>query len=54
MEGKSNSWVMQVAEAENNGVVMCNDNALCEVNEWLGEWGVQQDGSINACACVSL
>lgn len=44
---RSNSWVMQVAEAENNGVVVCNDNALCEVNEWLGEWGTA--GRVNQC-----
>ena len=52
MGGKSNSWIMQVAEAENNGVVMCNDNALCEVNEWLGEWVCSRAGqSMHAPAC---
>lgn len=37
-EEKSNSSVMQVAEADNSGARMCSCKVSCDVNEWIGEW----------------
>lgn len=46
-EEKSNSWVMQVAEAETSGASMRGANVLCEVNEWISE--CRAAGRANQC-----
>jgi hypothetical protein len=49
---RGKSLIMQVAEAERYGAMVCEGNVPCEVNEWIGEW--RTAGQVNQCMRVRV